>query len=293
MKGSEPHRRAWTADLARFAGALSLPVIVLDAVGTRTGYVPEEAYIAVLSVGFGLAVAALAIGLFALSDIWQSGADGAEAAIGGIVTASPALLALVLVAAAAVFYPRLTDVSTDQVEPPMLAVQRADQPVRDERDVAVQAEAYPELIAHVYPLPAPGVFDVAKTLMEERGWEIVTASPPAATASDDFWDDGEPLVEGYLQAVAPTLAFGFPEDIVVRIRATPADGAAVDMRSASRVGQHDLGQNARRIRWFLADLDRRLQEAAVRGPPAAAPAPAAAPSEAEAPPPEGEASAGQ
>ena len=270
MNGSEPIRRAWTADWARFIGALSLPVLALGALGTRLGFVLPEAYLAVSALGFGLAVAALVFGTFALSDIWRSGAVGAEAAIGGIVYASPALLLLALVAAGAILYPRLTDVSTDLVEPPRLAIERADRPVPDERGAELQLDAYPELIPHVYPLPPEQVFGAAKALAEERGWEIVRDSPPPAMAADDLWVAGGHSGDGFLQAVAGTMAFGFPDDVTLRVRPTADGGAAVDMRSASRTGEHDLGQNARRIRRFLADLDLRLQEAAASGPPVAA-----------------------
>jgi uncharacterized protein (DUF1499 family) len=42
----------------------------------------------------------------------------------------------------------------------------------------------------------------------------------------------------------------FRDDIVIRITTT-AGGTLIDLRSASRVGQSDLGANARRIRDFL------------------------------------------
>jgi hypothetical protein len=39
------------------------------------------------------------------------------------------------------------------------------------------------------------------------------------------------------------------------------------MRSASQVGRHDLGQNARRIKAFLAELDTAIQLASEAPPP--------------------------
>jgi hypothetical protein len=47
---------------------------------------------------------------------------------------------------------------------------------------------------------------------------------------------------------------GFRDDVAVRIKAT-SDGAVIDVRSASRYGQHDLGANASRIRSLLEDVD--------------------------------------
>jgi uncharacterized protein (DUF1499 family) len=44
-----------------------------------------------------------------------------------------------------------------------------------------------------------------------------------------------------------------PDDVTVRIRPR-ADGARIDVRSASRIGRHDFGTNAARIRRFLDEL---------------------------------------
>jgi uncharacterized protein (DUF1499 family) len=51
-----------------------------------------------------------------------------------------------------------------------------------------------------------------------------------------------------------TAFFKFKDDVIVRL--TPVDGGTqVDMRSASRVGQSDLGANAARIEDFFDALD--------------------------------------
>jgi uncharacterized protein (DUF1499 family) len=39
----------------------------------------------------------------------------------------------------------------------------------------------------------------------------------------------------------------------VRVRPR-ADGARIDVRSASRIGKHDFGQNARRVRAYLEEI---------------------------------------
>ena len=61
-----------------------------------------------------------------------------------------------------------------------------------------------------------------------------------------------------IQLVARTYVFQFANYIVIRIGTTP-EGTRVDLRSKSTVGQHDLGQNARRVRSMLAALDAALQ----------------------------------
>ena len=56
----------------------------------------------------------------------------------------------------------------------------------------------------------------------------------------------------------PLVRFALPVDVALRLEADE-DGTLVDMRSASRIGAHDLGDNAKRIRDFFADLDAALQ----------------------------------
>jgi uncharacterized protein (DUF1499 family) len=51
--------------------------------------------------------------------------------------------------------------------------------------------------------------------------------------------------------------YGFTDDVVVRIVADGV-GSKVDVRSKSRVGRSDLGQNAKRIRTFLQELQAKL-----------------------------------
>ena len=50
----------------------------------------------------------------------------------------------------------------------------------------------------------------------------------------------------------------FFKDDVALVVTPQAEGAALHFRSASRVGQHDLGVNRRRMERFLAHLERRL-----------------------------------
>jgi uncharacterized protein (DUF1499 family) len=55
------------------------------------------------------------------------------------------------------------------------------------------------------------------------------------------------------RAVDRSFLLRLPDDITVRIRPR-ADGSRIDVRSASRIGTHDLGQNARRIRAYLDEI---------------------------------------
>ena len=308
-----PIVRSRAANWARFLGALGVPVLTVAALGSRVGLVPAETLLPVLIAGFALGIVAVGLGILALADIWNSGAEGAGPALAGIVYASPVLLLLGGVAAAALVYPRLTDVTTDVADPPPLhePAEAAAQPPEPDR-FALQGEAYPDVVPRLYALPIADVYSTARALVEERGWTITGETPPpslpAATPADpaagaavqeqevdavlsakatmtqsrgsgassrvrtEEVEDAPAAPEvvpeaATLHAVARTLLFGFSDDVALRFTVTP-DGTQVDMRSASGMGMHDLGQNARRITRFLADLDAALQPDPNAPPPA-------------------------
>lgn len=59
---------------------------------------------------------------------------------------------------------------------------------------------------------------------------------------------------------------GFRDDVTVRIRSEGAR-TRVTVRSRSRVGRWDFGQNARNIQAFLNEMDRRLGSGQPISPP--------------------------
>src|SRR5262249_43036954 len=63
-----------------------------------------------------------------------------------------------------------------------------------------------------------------------------------------------------LEVVARTWLLGFTSDAVIRLT-DEGDTTYVDMRSVSRYGIHDLGENAERITAFMAALDSEVQSA--------------------------------
>jgi len=143
--------------------------------------------------------------------------------------------------------PPIHDVSTDTVEPPaFVAVLPLRKDARNSAeyggaDIAEQQRrAYPDLQPLPLALPPAAAFAAALDSARAMGWEIVDAQ----------------AAQGRIEATATTLWFGFKDDVVIRVRADGA-GSRVDVRSLSRVGQSDVGANARRIRAYLS----RLQDA--------------------------------
>ena len=112
----------------------------------------------------------------------------------------------------------------------------------DGKEVAdLQQKAYPDLAALTTPVSREKVFAAATAAIAQMGMHLVEADP----------------AQGRIEANQTSLLYGFTDDMVVRI-ATEAQSTKVDVRSKSRVGRSDLGQNATRIRIFLQKLKKNL-----------------------------------
>ena len=90
--------------------------------------------------------------------------------------------------------------------------------------------------------------------------ERVTRAARAAVAALPGWElvgSGRGPGGAEIQAVARTRVLRFKDDVTVRIRRR--EGASeVAVRSKSRVGKGDFGQNARNIRAFQAEMERQM-----------------------------------
>jgi uncharacterized protein (DUF1499 family) len=143
--------------------------------------------------------------------------------------------------------PPIHDITTDVQNPPeFIAVVplRADAPNPPEypgvETAVVQRRAYPEIRPLLMELPADAAFERALQVVRELGWQLVVAEPGA----------------GRIEATDRTRWFGFYDDVVVRVTPVDAGRAVVDVRSKSRVGRGDAGENARRIERFLERMRR-------------------------------------
>lgn len=241
---------AWST---RFA-LVSVPVLIIAAVGHRIGLMSAISTYAVIALGFSLAALAVIASAAAFEAIWRDGRRGFGAALGGLFVGLLVLLVPLFAAWKLIAYPRLIDITTDLDDPPAFTLVMADRtaddrPVTDlsEDDAEQQREAYPDIVPRHYPVGSGRVFDDAIVIVDDRGWRVLGTKRPE-----------EPDGTGWIEAVALTPVFGFAQDIAIRI-VPDGEGSLVDMRSAARNGDHDLGANAARIRAFFADLDASLQ----------------------------------
>ncbi|HHQ4508060.1 DUF1499 domain-containing protein [Aeromonas hydrophila] len=155
--------------------------------------------------------------------------------------AVPLLLPLAFVVQA-LRTPLVNDVSTDPNNPPQLhwaseLRMAQDLPINPAPLKAVEGKPGP-LFTSASPAE---VITEAHALMEQLGWQV------------------RPSPEG-LEAVVTTGWFGFQDDVALRVFAGPKE-TRIDMRSASRQGQSDLGTNRARIEEFLIRLNERLGQA--------------------------------
>jgi uncharacterized protein (DUF1499 family) len=240
----------WSSRLA----VLSVPVLVIAAIGRRSELLSVAATYGAIALGFGIAALAVIAAIAAFEAIWRDGRKGGGPALSGLLIGL-AVLSLPAVGAWKVLtYPELTDISTDTDDPPaflqVLAARGPDaRPLNPPSDdeIELQHEAYPDIVPRHYAVEPGRVFDAALAIVRDRGWPILDQRPPEGT--NDAWN---------IETVASTPIFGFRQDVAVRI-AADGDGSLVDMRSAARNGAHDLGANAARIRDFFTDLDAALQ----------------------------------
>jgi uncharacterized protein (DUF1499 family) len=102
---------------------------------------------------------------------------------------------------------------------------------------------YSDLQPREYAAPPDRVLKAATAAVEGLGWTYVGS--------------GQGPGGSELKAIARTPILRFSNDITVRIRRA-SGRTTVSVRSESRYGKWDFGQNARNIRTLLGELDRQL-----------------------------------
>jgi uncharacterized protein (DUF1499 family) len=258
---------------ARRCALFSLAATVLVIVIVRAGWIELDPSLAAVTGALGVGGLAIALAMGALIVIWREGIDGLGPALLAIVIGAVLLTYPAYLGTRYVRTPAISDVTTDMSDPP-----RFDQAARFRPRGTVeypaasyaarQRASYPDIEPLQMATTAQIAFEAARAVVGKRKWTVILDRPPQAGRRD-----------GQIEAIARTPILGFREDVVVRVRGS-ADGARVDVRSASRHGHHDLGSNATRVRSLLEDIDDTvatlLEE---RKRPQARPAPPKPPSQ--------------
>lgn len=236
----------WTRNLAVF----SVVAVLVSILILRFDFLEMKPALATFFGALGLAVLSILLGLAAFVAIWQNGSRGMGRVllallIDAVVLAYPGYLALQYRK-----LPRIYDITTDPIDPPRF---EALAPLRngDGTNTAVyaglyaaeqQQKAYPDIEPAQLELPPDRAYAIALKLVNRRKWFIVDERAPQP-----------PRRIGRIEAIARTPIMGFREDISIRVQPDGED-SRIDMRSASRYFDSDLGSNAKRVAKFIEDV---------------------------------------
>ena len=226
----------WLGRVAILLGLASLGLLAVAVWGFRLGNWPWPQAYGVAGWATWLAGAGVVGALVGLALWLRHRRGGVILVLLGLILSLPVAGLGTAFTLAARLTPPINDISTDTDDPPVFwfTATPSDYPADN---VAPQRAAYPEVRPLEMPLPLDKAFTAALSLVEARGWEVLSDDP----------------AERQIEAIARSRLFGFADEVAIRVTGTDS-GSRIDMRSRSRLGQIDRGANARRIDAFLSDL---------------------------------------
>jgi len=243
---------SWARNLAIF----SVVAVVVSILIVRFGFLEMKPALATLFGALACAGLSILVGFAAFAAIWQNGSRGMSRIllallINAVVLAYPTYLFLQYRK-----LPPIYDITTDPIDPPRFEA-LARLRTGDGTNPAVYAGlysaeqqrlAYPDIETVELDISAQRAFEVVMRLVTKRKWLVIDERAP------------QPRGIGRIEAVARTPIMGFREDVSIRV--TPdGDGSRVDIRSASRYFDSDLGSNAARISKLIDDINTAADSA--------------------------------
>jgi hypothetical protein len=244
---------SWARNLAVFSAV----AVVVSVIIVRFGFLEMKPALATLFGALACAGVSILVGLAAFVAIWQNGSRGMSRIllallIDASVLAYPAYLGLQYRK-----LPAIHDITTDPIDPPRfeaLARLRTGEGANPAVYAGLysaeqQRQAYPDIETVELDVPAQRAYEVTLALVNRRKWLVIDERAPAP-----------PRRIGRIEAVARTPIMGFREDVSIRV--TPAgEGSRVDIRSASRYFESDLGSNAARVSKLIDDINTAADNA--------------------------------
>ena len=246
----ESRQARWSRRVAVFAAQVAIISLILH----RFDFLGAKVATNLLGVSAFGGLMALILAAIALIRIWRQGLLGGGHAVAGIAIGVLLLGGPLLYLPALLTLPKINDISTDLHSPPefesIASLRGEDANPITYPGIAVselQVEAYPDIRPMVLERSAEETFDLVHEAVTRLDWQIVTSRKPDARG------------QGLIEAVSRTLVMGFADDIVIRVAAGTGE-ARIDVRSASRYGEHDFGANARRIRKLFTEVKAGLEK---------------------------------
>ncbi|MBW7974715.1 DUF1499 domain-containing protein [Bradyrhizobium sp. BR 10289] len=237
----------WARNLAVFA----VVAVVVSIIIVRFDFLEMKPALATFFGGLAIAGLSILFGLAGFAAIWQNGSRGMARIllaflIDGAILAYPAYQALLYRK-----LPHIYDITTDPIDPPRFdALSRLR--TGDGTNTAVyaglysaeqQRQFYPDIEPIELEIPVDRAYAITRQLVIKRKWTVIDEREPQP-----------PRRIGRIEAVARTPIMGFREDISIRV-VPDGDDSRVDIRSASRYFDSDLGSNAARVKKFIDDLN--------------------------------------
>jgi uncharacterized protein (DUF1499 family) len=238
---------SWARNLAVFA----VVAVVVSIIILRFGFLEMKPALATFFGGLAIAALSILFGLAGFAAIWQNGSRGMARIllaflIDGAILAYPAYLGLQYRK-----LPAIHDITTDPIDPPRfdaLGRLRTGDGVNSAVYAGLysaeqQRAFYPDIEPIELEISVDRAYAIALQLVHKRKWLVIDERAPQP-----------PRRVGRIEAVARTPIMGFREDISVRV-VPDGEDSRVDIRSASRYFESDLGSNAARVKKFIDDLN--------------------------------------
>ncbi|MET4072562.1 uncharacterized protein (DUF1499 family) [Bradyrhizobium sp. S3.2.6] len=247
---------SWARNLAVFA----VVTVVVSTIIVRFDFLEMKPALATFFGGLAIAGLSILFGLAGFAAIWQNGSRGMARIllaflIDGAILAYPAYQALLYRK-----LPPIHDITTDPIDPPRFdALSRLR--TGDGTNTAVyaglysaeqQRQFYPDIEPIELEIPVDRAYAIARQLVIKRKWTVIDEREPQP-----------PRRMGRIEAVARTPIMGFREDVSIRV-VPDGDDSRVDIRSASRYFESDLGSNAARVTKFIDDLNTAAEADALK-----------------------------
>ncbi len=292
MAGHYLRKRLRGAFLARRLAFFAVLLLVATVVVFRRGGIGFDAFAVLVQVVGGFAAAAFGLALLSLARVWRKGHAGGGTALAALFVS--AIVGAPFLAAAVIGYGT----------PPERAAETAGMAIpADASPRPPDAEKVEGAIeGRTFPVRASQLYAAARTALGDSGWTVSgveTAEPLDAIEADDggappagaatipiprsrdettvavTGDEEEPAAAAdpldrpeaaqyRIKAVAASPILALPSDVEIRIE-EDEDQAYLDLRSVSRFGRRDFGQNRRFIESFLARVDAAMVGVATSG----------------------------
>jgi uncharacterized protein (DUF1499 family) len=239
----------WARRLAIFSAVLLLTATA----GHRFAFVDTIPFFWLLGIVMALAIAALVLAGIGFSRLWAYGDRGGRASTRAVIVAVLVLTPFAFGGYRVFALPRLTDVSTDPFDPPAFALAHATRRAGMNRigtfsseNAELQLSYYPSATGRRYPLLVDRAHEIVGAVLENLDWQV-TSHPQLQLE----------VHETTIEAVARSPIFGFVSDVAIRV-IDEGDTSYIDVRSVSRYGMHDLGDNAAKIARFFEAVEAQI-----------------------------------